>query len=148
MMLKPAVPGLRFVREPFRFTPLCRSSVTRQQTSWDLPMRIIVLGACRIECTFSLHHMDRVLVIPTFTTNRKVHLRVTRKAFPISVSSSTLPSSGLGWWKWRYVHRYSCYVRQSRYIPLYHHNNSTRMSTHILVYTHTSIYMQIDTQYV
>ncbi len=28
MMLKPEVPGLRFVREPFRFTPLCLVSVT------------------------------------------------------------------------------------------------------------------------
>ncbi len=96
MMLRPAVPGLQFVREHFRLTPLCRSSVTWQQTFWDIPMRIIVLGACRIEWTFSLHHMDRVLVIPTFTTNRKVHLRVTRKAYPISVSSSTSSSSGLG----------------------------------------------------
>ena len=28
MTLMPAVAGLRFVRLPFRFTPLCRSSVT------------------------------------------------------------------------------------------------------------------------
>ena len=28
MILKPEVPGLRFMREPFRFTPLCLNSVT------------------------------------------------------------------------------------------------------------------------
>ena len=42
----------------------------------------------------------KLVVFPTLTTNGKVHLRVTKRAFPILVSSSTSPSSGVGWWKW------------------------------------------------
>jgi hypothetical protein len=42
----------------------------------------------------------KLVDFPTLTTNGKVLLRVTRRAFPILVSSSTSPSSGVRWRKW------------------------------------------------
>ncbi len=46
----------------------------------------------------------KLVVFPTLTTNGEVLLRVTRRAFPILISSSTSQSSGFRWRKWQYLH--------------------------------------------
>ena len=55
MMLKPAVAGLRFVRLPFRFTPLCRCSVTLQLKFWDLQDVRVYVSICMYNVCISVY---------------------------------------------------------------------------------------------
>jgi hypothetical protein len=61
-----------------------------------LPKRLKVLGACRIECTFLLHHMDRTVYLPYLSINGNTRSRVKRRAFPMPVRWATSYSSSAG----------------------------------------------------
>ena len=102
-------------------------------------MRTRVRGACRIECTFSLHHMDRLEYRPILTSNGKTRLRVSRRALPMTVNCSTSSSSGVGsrYRRYLHIHTNTCIYDHIRHIYLHIHSNTC-------IYKHIPVQPLVD----